>query len=385
MAGRARVKIVAAPNAFRGSLGAAAAAERIAAGVRAVFPDADIVHMPIADGGDGTMEVLLRAFDAQPRPARVTNPLGEPVEAAFAVSADGTTGLIEMASASGNRLLSPEARDALRATTWGTGELIRACLDAGCTRIIVGLGGSATVDCGAGMAQALGVRLLDASGESIGRGGAALAHLHRIDMSGLDARLRRVSILIACDVSNPLLGAQGGVRMFSAQKGATDAHIEQLETALTHCADVIARDLGVRLHDMPFTGAAGGLAGGLHAFLGAPLQPGIEVVLRLIDAESVVRDADLVITGEGRLDSQSIYGKAPIGIAQLAAQHGVPTLALVGMVGEGAALTLEHGLTAYLPIADQPMPLESALARAGELLESAAERAMRVYRIGRSG
>ncbi len=377
------MKIVAAPNAFRGSLSASAAAARIAAGARAVYPDAEIIPMPIADGGDGTMEVLLRAFNAQRRRARVTDPIGRPIEAAYAVSADGVTGLIEMASASGNRLVQPDERDPLRATTFGTGELIRACLDDGCTRIIIGLGGSATIDCGAGMAQALGVRLLDAAGDPLAPGGAALAHLHTLDLTGLDARLRHTEILIACDVSNPLLGAAGGVQVFSAQKGATAGEIAQLEAALTHCADVIARDLGVRLHDLPFTGAAGGLAGGLHAFLGAPLQPGIEVVLRLIDAETVVRDADLVITGEGKLDSQSIYGKAPIGIAQLAARHGVPTIALVGMVGAGAALTLQHGLAAYLPITDQPMSLDAAIARAGELLEAAAERALRVYRIGR--
>src|SRR5258708_5670804 len=376
------MKIVVAPNAFKGSLSAREASLCIHDGVKALLPEATIIEMPLADGGDGTMDVIADALNARLVEATVLNPLGEPVRAAYAISDATKTGIIEMAKASGLALIPAERRNPLVATSYGTGQLITTCLDAGCVRLIIGLGGSATVDGGAGMAQALGAKLLDSAGNSLDVGGGELHKLHTIDLMGLDPRLKDVEVIAACDTENMLLGPQGAVRVYSPQKGASAADVALLEQNLTHYANVIHEQLTKDIRSMPMAGAAGGLGAGLFSFANARLQPGIEVILSLLRAEDIVRDAALVITGEGKLDGQSIFGKAPIGIAKLAQRFDVPVVAIVGWIGDDAPLTLEYGISGYECIVKAPISLEESVQQVRQLLAQAAERTMRLLRLG---
>jgi glycerate kinase len=370
-----------APDSFKESLSAIEAAECIAAGLRKAAPRCEVVIVPMADGGEGTVSAMVSATEGRRLKANVTGPLGEPVEAEFGVLGDGRTAIIEMAAASGLELVSPGKRNPMLTTTFGTGELIRAALDAGCRKIIVGVGGSATVDGGVGMAQALGGRFVDAEGKPIGRGGGALAALHAIDLLDMERRLRETRVEVACDVNNPLTGPKGAAEVYGPQKGATPAMVFQLETSLQRLAAVIRYDLGVEVEELPGAGAAGGIAAGLVAFLGAELRPGVDVVIESVGLEEKMAGCDLVVTGEGKLDSQTAHGKAPAGVARLAAGLGIPVIAFAGCV-EDHPLLVAAGLGASFGIVSRPMPHAEALRRAPELLTAAAEQAFRAFLMG---
>jgi glycerate 2-kinase len=329
------MKVVIAPNAFKGTLTAPQAAAAIALGVREVFPEAEIVEIPVADGGDGTMEALVAANRGEYRRARVEGPLGDPVEARFGLIDSGSTAVVELATASGLILIPPERRDPRRASTYGFGQLLQAALDAGPSRVIAGIGGSATNDGGAGMAQALGYRLLDAAGRELERGGGPLARLERIDTYSVDRRWRGVRVKVACDVTNPLTGPEGASAVYGPQKGADPEAVRELDAALARLAAVVERDLGKRVADIPGAGAAGGTGAGLVAFLDAELVPGAPLVVEAAGFDVHLKGADLVITGEGRVDEQTAYGKAPGEVAKRAHAAGVPVLLLAGSKGEG--------------------------------------------------
>jgi glycerate kinase len=365
------VNIVIAPGAFKNSLTAADTARHIAAGLQRSGIGAALHLIPIADGGNGTLDAFL-AMGGTRHTLTVRGPLGAPVEAAWGLLADGETAVIEMALASGLELIS--TLDPLRATTYGTGELMQAALQAGARRFIIGMGGSATVDGGAGCLQALGVRLLDVHGQDIGPGGGALAEVASIDVSGLDPRWQQVEVIIASDVQNPTLGPNGAAAIFGPQKGATPADVDLLEANLSHFFGVVADTLGVDVRTTEGGGAAGAFSAGLMAFLGGRIVSGIDLILDQGGFDAHLRDADLVVTGEGQMDEQTVQGKGPIGVARRALVVGVPTVALVGGLRADDALLHEAGLAAVLPIVTAPMPLDEAIVRAGELVERAALR-----------
>ncbi len=376
------MRIVIAPDSFKGSLSAGEVAQAIARGVHQVFADAEVRLVPMADGGEGTVQSLVDATGGQIVRLTATGPLSTPVRACLGLLGDGETAVIEMAAASGLLLVPPDQRNPLFTTTRGTGELIRAALDRGARRLIVGLGGSATVDGGAGMAQALGARLTDDAGHEIGPGGQELRRLAHVDVQGLDPRLAQTEVVVACDVDNPLTGPHGAARVYGPQKGATPEMVEVLDEALAHYAAVLARDLGMAVQDVPGAGAAGGLGAGLLAFLHAQLRPGVEIVIAATRLRERIRGADLVITGEGRMDGQTIFGKTPIGVARAARAEGVPVLAIVGGTGEGYEAVYAHGIDAVLSIPVRPMSLDEAMTQAPALLAEAGARAMRLLLLG---
>jgi glycerate kinase len=381
------MKVVVAPQALKGSLEGGAVGAAIAAGIRAVAPAAEITVMPVADGGEGTVRALVAATGGELRVAEVTGPLGEPVRAEYGLlgqssALGGRTAVIEMAAASGLPLVPPGQRDPLRATTYGTGELLRAALDAGCERILIGIGGSATNDGGAGMAQALGAHLLDATGRELPRGGAALAALARIDTRTLDPRLRDARVTVACDVSNPLCGPQGASAVYGPQKGATPEMVARLDAALAHYASVVRRDLGADVADVPGAGAAGGLGAGLLAFAQAELVPGARMVLDALGFEERLAGADVVFTAEGQLDAQTAYGKAVGAVAAAARRAGVPVIALAGSIAADDAALAALGVDVALPLPDGPLSLAESMAQAARLVEAATARAMRLLLLG---
>ncbi len=370
------MKIVVAPDSFKESLPAAEAAAAIARGLARARPDARIEQVPMADGGEGTVDALLAATGGSRHRARVAGPLGDPVEAVWGMLGDGSgTAVLEMASASGLALVPPARRDPAAASTLGTGQLILACLAAGARRVLIGIGGSATNDGGAGAAQAIGVRFLDAGGRPLpdGIGGGRLDEITRIDLRGRHPAIGRVPITVACDVDNPLCGPGGASAVFGPQKGAGPEMVARLDRNLAHLADVAEQTLGRRLRDIPGTGAAGGLGFGLLAFFDARMRPGVEIVMEAAGLRERLRGADLVVTGEGRIDRQSMMGKVIAGVGRAAAEVGVPAVALVGSVGEGAEETLGL-LRSYHPINPPGTPREEALARTAEALEQAAYR-----------
>jgi glycerate kinase len=377
------MNIIAAPDSFKGSLTALEAADAIVQGIRDVMPDAEIVSVPLADGGEGTVEALVRATDGRFHQAQVTGPMGAPAEASFGILGDDVTGVVEMAQAAGLPLVPPEERNPLLATTYGVGELMKAALELGCRRLIVGLGGSATSDGGAGMAQALGVRLLTTEGSELKRGAAALMSLGRIDVSGRDERLEDVTVWAASDVTNPLCGPEGAASVYGPQKGASPQMVEMLDQALAHFADVVERHLQVDVRELPGAGAAGGLGAGLVAFCGAEVRSGPSLVLQLVNFEDYLQAADLVLTGEGKLDSQIAFGKALAGVTMLAEKHEVPVVAFTGNLDEDEEKLAELGIRAVVPIIPRPMAEEAAVANASDLLQAAAERAMRLLVVGR--
>ena len=376
------MKVVIAPQSFKGSISALDAARAMEQGVKRVFPDTETVLAPVADGGDGTLETLVEATEGDIRSATVTGPIGEPVEAEWGALGDGETAMIEMARTSGLALLSLDERDPLRATTYGLGEIIREALDAGFRSFIVGIGGSATNDGGAGMAQALGVRLLNESGNDLPPGGAALAGLRKIDASGLDARAAASQFSVACDVSNPLTGPEGASAIYGPQKGATPELVEQLDGALGNFAEVVERDIGRSIDDVPGSGAAGGLGGGMMAFLDGSLRAGVDIVLDQVGLNEQLEGADLVITGEGQLDFQTVYHKAPIGVAWRAKERGIPVIAISGSLGQGFEDVHPEGIDAVASIVCAPMSLDEASTRSGELISDAAAEAMRFMKVG---
>jgi glycerate kinase len=311
--------------------------------------------------------------------AAVQDPLGRRVEAEWGLCGDGRTAVVEMAAASGLERLAPDERDPMAASTFGTGQLICAALDHGVERIVIGIGGSATVDGGTGMASALGMRVLDSKGQPVQGCGGSLAHVAAVDGAGLDVRLSGCDLIVACDVTNPLTGPQGAARTYAPQKGATPAQVDQLEEGLRALAAVVRRDLGKDVEQMPGAGAAGGLGAGLVAFLGARLERGVEVVMKACRFGEQLAGADLAITGEGRVDGQSAFGKTVAGVAGAAREQGIPVLVLTGAVGDGYEALYELGIAAVISIADRPMPLAEAVARAGELLEGTAEATVRLW------
>ena len=378
------MKVLVAPDSYKGSLPALAVAEAIERGVRAVFPDAAVEKIPIADGGEGTVDALVAATGGRVVEAEVHGPLGEPVRARWGVLGGGGTAVIEMAAASGLPLVPDGRRDPRMTTTRGTGELIRAALDAGLRRLVVGIGGSATNDGGAGMARALGLRFLDAGGRELPEGGAALARLARIDLSALDPRVAQAEILVACDVDNPLTGTRGASAVYGPQKGATPEMVRELDAALARYGEVAKAATGRDVAGLPGAGAAGGLGAGLLFFTPARLRPGVEIVLEITGFEARVRDADLVITGEGRTDSQTAMGKAPVGVAAAAKRHGVPVVCLSGGLAPGAEAVLAKGIDALASTVPGPMALEEAIAAGAALVEAAAARACRLIKVGRA-
>lgn len=363
--------ILVSPDKFKGSLTAVEAAVAIRAGLRRGCPSAEVVILPVADGGEGTVDAVVAA-GYESRTVRVTGPTGLPVEAVFALA--GTTAVVELAEASGLRQLPGGVPAPLTTTTYGTGELVRAALDAGAQRIVLGIGGSATTDGGAGLAQALGVRLLDPDGAELGPGGAALASLHQVDVSGLDPRLAGVEVVLATDVDNPLVGPDGAAAVYGPQKGASPADVAALDAALTHYAECLQRDLGVSVAAVPGAGAAGGAGAGALAFLGAHAEPGITLVLGTVGFGAALAGADLVVTGEGSLDLQSLAGKAPVGVAAAARAAGVPVVALVGRLAVDADRLASVGIGSAHAILDIEPDPAVAQRDAAVLLARLAER-----------
>ena len=376
------MKVVVAPQSFKGSISALDAARAMEEGVLRVVPGAGTVLVPVADGGDGTLETLVDATGGEVRSTTVTGPIGKPVTAEWGALGDGQTAVIEMARTSGLALLSLAERDPLHATTYGLGEVLREALDAGFRSFIVGIGGSATNDGGAGMAQALGVRLLDETGRDLPAGGAALASLRRVDVSGLDGRVMEARFSVACDVSNPLTGPEGASAVYGPQKGATPDLVERLDAALKNFARVVERDTGTSIDAVRGSGAAGGLGGGMMAFLGGSLRAGVDIVLDHVGLDEKLEGADLVITGEGRIDFQTVYDKAPIGVARRAKRRGIPVLAVCGSLGKGFEDVHAEGIDAAVSILTAPMTLDEASARAGELIADAVAEAMRSMKAG---
>ena len=376
------MNVLVAPDSFKGSLTALRVAEAIERGVRQVFPDARVVKVPIADGGEGTVDALVVATGGRVLESEVTGPLGEPVRARWGVLGGGGAAVIEMAAASGLPLVPRDRRDPRYTTTRGTGDLVRAALDAGLERLVVGIGGSATNDGGTGMARALGVRFLDAEGRDLPEGGAALARLSRIDLSGLDPRVRALDLMVACDVDNPLTGPRGASAVYGPQKGATPAIVAELDAALARYAEVARAATGRDAATLPGAGAAGGLGAGLLFFTPARLRPGVEIVLETTRFDDLVKGADLVVTGEGRTDFQTAMGKAPVGVAAAAKRHGVPVVCLAGGLGEGADDVLAKGVDALASTVPGPMGLEEAVARGAGLVEAAAARMCRLVKVG---
>jgi len=376
--------ILIAPQALKGSLTAAEAGQAIAQGAHMVFPNAQLMVVPIADGGEGTVQALVDATGGTIVQQQVTGPLGEPVNAFFGLTGDGQTAVIEMAASSGLPLVPPEKRDPRVTTTYGVGELIRAALKHGRHHFIVGIGGSATNDGGAGMAQALGATLLTADGQQIAPGGAALATLQHISTAGLEPALQTQSCTfeVACDVTNPLCGPTGAAAIYGPQKGATPEMIVELDNALAHYATIIEHDLHMAVANIPGAGAAGGLGAGMIAFLGATLRTGAQIILDAVRLEEHMRTADLVITAEGQLDAQTAYGKSVSAVAQLAQRYKVPVLALAGSVGEDYQSLYRLGVHAIAVLPSGPMPLTYAMAHAAALTTDAIERALRIMEIG---
>ncbi|EIJ78428.1 glycerate kinase [Bacillus methanolicus PB1] len=378
------MKVVIAPDSFKESLTAIQVADSIEKGFRTSFPDEDIVKIPMADGGEGTVKSLVDATNGTIVEKTVTGPLGEPVQAFFGLLGNGgKTAVIEMAAASGLHLVPADKRNPLVTTTRGTGELISAALEQDVEKIIIGIGGSATNDGGAGMARALGAKLLDEKGSEIGEGGGSLDELASIDVSGMDPRLKLVKIEVACDVVNPLTGEKGASAIFGPQKGATPEMVSRLDKNLSHYARIIEKDLGKSIGEVPGSGAAGGLGGGLLAFLSAELKRGIDIIIEATNFRELVKDASLVITGEGKIDSQTISGKTPIGVAKTAKQYGVPVLALAGNVASDFEIFREHGIDAVFSIVPGVIPLSDAFEYAAEYVERAAANIASLIRIAK--
>jgi glycerate kinase len=372
------VKFIAAPNPFKGSLAAADAAAAIARGIRAALPGAEVLEIPVADGGEGTVEALVAAHHGQVREQVVEGPLGSPVSARYGLIDAGATAVLELASASGLTLVPAGALDPRRASTYGFGELLEAARRAGVHRIIAGLGGSATNDGGAGLAQALGYRLLDASGRDLERGAGPLASLARIDAAGVDPGWRELKVEVATDVTNPLCGQNGATSVYGPQKGVTPEMIPELDHGLQNLARVIAADLGREVAELPGAGAAGGAGAGLAAFVDARLVRGAPLIVEAAGFERALPGAACVFTGEGRVDRQTVFGKGPIEVARRARAGGVPVVLLAGSLGEGWRAVLAEGVTAALPIAEGPATLGELEGSAAALLEAAAERACRL-------
>ena len=357
-------KIVIAPDSFKESLTALEVAAAVKQGFLAVFPDAEYQLVPMADGGEGTVEALVAVTDGNIVRTQVTGPMGNQVDAHYGLLGDGKTAVIEMASASGLHHVAQAERNPCIATSRGTGELIRHALDAGVRHIIVGLGGSATNDAGMGMLASLGARFGDAQGKAIADGGAPLIDLKSIDLSNLHPAMADCTFEVACDVDNPLLGERGATAIFGPQKGATAEDEVTLEKALTHLADVIVASGFADQREKKGAGAAGGMGFGMMTFMQASFRPGIDIVVEATRLKEAVKDADLVITGEGRIDSQTIFGKTPIGVAKTAKIYDIPVIGIAGSISDDVAVVCDHGIDAVFSIMPRVMTLQEAFAEA---------------------
>lgn len=378
------MRVLIAPDSFKGSLDATDAARAIARGFRSALPDAEVVTLPVADGGEGTVRSVISCLGGQVETTTVSDPFGRPVEAIWGWVPDAALAVIEVAAASGLPLLAGQEPDPLRASSSGTGQLMMAALERGARDFIIGLGGSATVDGGTGLLQALGVRFLDAEGRPLLACGGSLARIADIDLSGMSKGAGSIRIAAACDVTSALLGPAGCVRTFGPQKGAGEAEQAVLEAGLANYADVVQRVCGRDPSEAEGAGAAGGLGFGLAAVLGARLRSGFALIAELAELPRRVAEADLVVTGEGRLDAQSLCGKVPIGVARIAAAAGVPVVAFAGSIVGNPRTFADQGITLALPIVDAPMSLEQAMADADRLLEHAAARVAGAMALGRS-
>ncbi|CNH93588.1 putative glycerate kinase [Yersinia thracica] len=360
------MKIVIAPDSYKESLSALDVAVQIEAGFRTQFPDAQYIKLPVADGGEGTVEAMVAATAGRIIKVNVTGPLGAKVDAFYGISGDEKCAFIEMAAASGLELVPPSLRNPLKTTSYGTGELICNALDQGVKHIIIGIGGSATNDGGTGMAQALGIKFLDKQGKPLGFGGGKLVELATIDISECDPRIKQCQIDVACDVTNPLTGRAGASAVFGPQKGATPAMVTQLDEGLRHYAEVIKRDLDINVDQVEGAGAAGGLGAALLAFCGATLSSGIDIVTDALGLDALVRDATFVITGEGRMDSQTIHGKVPIGVARVAKRYNKPVIGIAGSLTDDVDVVYEHGVDAIFSVIYNVCTLEQALDNAAD-------------------
>jgi glycerate kinase len=376
------MKIVVAPDSFKGSLTAIEVSVAIEQGIREVFPEAEVIKIPMADGGEGTVQCLVNATGGKILEEKVIGPLGDEVLAFYGILGDRKTAIVEMAAASGLILIPESKRNPLVTTTYGTGQLIKAALDQGCRKMIIGIGGSATNDEGAGMVQALGVKLLDQEGKEVGFGGGELKKIVKIDISCMDNRLSDTKVLVASDVNNPLCGPQGASKIYGPQKGATPEVIEELDKSLSYFAELIKRDLNKEVKDIPGAGAAGGLGAGLMAFLNAELRPGIEIIIEIVKIEQIIRESDLLITGEGRIDAQSVFGKVPFGLGKMAKKYNVPVIAIVGEIGEGFSQIYEYGINSIMSIISKAISIDEAMQMSKSLLKDATERMMRIIKIG---
>ena len=373
--------IVLAPDSFKESMTAKEVCEAMERGIRKANSQIRCIHVPMADGGEGTMQSLVDATGGRVYSKEVVGPLGNNVVAEYGILGNGEIGVIEMASASGIHLVDSEKRNPLITTTFGTGQLIKACLDKWVKKLLIGIGGSATNDGGAGFIQALGGRLLDENGDDLSYGGGALAKLHTIDLSNLDERLKYVSVEVACDVNNPLCGKEGASYVFGPQKGATREMIEILDQNLSHYAEVIKEQLGKDVISKAGAGAAGGLGAGLMAFLDVKLKSGIEMVIEYANLEEKVRDADMVWTGEGSIDFQTQYGKTPLGVAMIAKKYNKPVIALAGRVGNDIDVLYDKGIDAIFGIMRGVTSIEEALVKGPENVEKTSENIIRLLNI----
>lgn len=375
------MKIIVAVDSFKGSITTVMAADTIENGIKKVFPQADVVKIPMADGGEGTVDTLVIGTGGIKKQVEVTDPLGGKIIAEYGMI-NGDTAVIEMAAASGLPLVPEDKRNPMVTTSYGTGELIKAALDEGCRKIIMGVGGSATNDAGVGMTQALGMSFKDNKNNEIGYGGGSLSNISSIDSEGLDERLKECEFMIASDVTNKLCGDEGASAIYGPQKGATKEMIKILDKNLRHLAKKIKDDCNKDVLDIPGCGAAGGLPTLLLTYGNVALKSGIEIVLDTINFEKHLPNTDLVITGEGRIDKQSVFGKVPVGVAEKAKKYDIPVLAIVGGIGEGASSVYEYGVDSIMSIVNKPMPLSEAMENSTELLEDVTERVMRSIKMG---
>lgn len=374
------MNIVIAIDSFKDCLSSAGVAERFALGIKKVYPNADIQEIPIADGGEGTLDAMCLALGAVKVFVEVHDPLMRPVTAAFGWHAEKNLAIIEMAQASGIERLTKEERNPMFTTSFGTGELMKAALDKGCTEMVLGIGGSATNDAGKGMARALGAKFTDDSGKDLPEGGGAMADLANIDLSGFDQRLKKVKVKVACDVNNTLIGSHGASAVFGPQKGASPEMVKLLDHNLSHFAGIVKSDLQTDILNIEGGGAAGGLGAALYLFAGAALLPGFELISHTVNLEENIKHADYVVTGEGRLDGQTIHGKTPFGVLQLAKKYNKPVIAIAGQLGKGYQDLFSYGFGGIFTISDGQGSVEDSIKRAPELLESLGERIFRLIK-----
>lgn len=375
------MKVVVAPDSYKGSLTAKEVADCIEKGIKKVDKTIEVIKVPMADGGEGTVQSLVNSTKGKIINLTVRDPLMREINSFYGILGNKKTAIIEMAAASGLPLLKKEERNPMKTTTYGTGQLIKDALDRGCKHIIIGLGGSATNDGGCGMVMALGGRFIDSKGECIKLGAENLDKIEKIDLSNLDNRLKECSIVAACDVKNPLVGREGASYIFGKQKGANEKMIEELDKKLRHYGRIIEKEMGIEVLSYEGAGAAGGLGAGILAFLNGKLRRGVDIIVEATNLESHIKDSDLVITGEGMIDIQTAYGKTPLGVANVAKKYNVPVIAIAGGIGEGAEELYDKGFNSIFSIVEKPMSLEQSISNANILLEKTAERIMRVVKI----